>query len=85
MNRDEAALLLSAKFLQIHSFLKRTSGDSFANDVAPFRAVLTGVAKQRKVPLISALTQLSKEMDAAGQDPSWLVAAFIEEAKGGGA
>ena len=80
MTHIEQAMRLCIRLKDNRDGLKRLLGDRYVSHVAPYRAVMKGVASEHpELPLAEIALQLIKRMDAAGHDPMPFAAAFVDE------
>jgi hypothetical protein len=75
MERDIAADLLERR-----RFLRQLLGERYMPRIEEYRQVLRAVHAQRPGQTLAAVAlSIAEDMDAAGNDPSMLLAAFVEE------
>jgi hypothetical protein len=81
----ERAVSFSIEVVRFRDGVKDLLGDKYESSVAPYRAVLRGLAEQRKQSLADVARSLASEMRNAGHDCSLVFAAFVNEVEAGGA
>lgn len=81
--RTEAGLL-TLQMIERRNDMQRLLGTAYMDQVGAARAVLVGVAAERKIPLAKAALQIAQELVAAGAPPDLMIAALVDEAEARG-
>ena len=80
----DSAFQLGVDLIRRRDEVKQLLGQRYADELLVARAVLCGVANERKLGIAAAALAVGKQMAAAGVDPSIMVAALVEEAQARG-
>jgi hypothetical protein len=79
------ALELSATLRQRRNDLRKILGPKYAPASEEHRKILRAVSKAKGKSLAETALEMGRSMDAAGNDPSMLFAAFVDECESGAA
>lgn len=74
-------VVLGVKMIERRDDMKRLLGKQYGHQVSVARAILRGVAAERRLPLAKAALELAREMSNARHNPSIIIAALVDEAQ----
>ncbi len=77
------AILLTAAMIRRRDDLKRLFSETYEIEVPVARAVIRGLRKDRNITSADAALLICKELDAAGMETGFVLAALVDELEEG--
>ncbi len=75
-------LKLTRDVIQRRDDMRMLLGDHYEQSAREYRAILRAAVSAWNMPIAECVVKISKDMSAAGEDPSMVIAAFVDEVEG---
>ena len=75
---DETAIMTTAMMMKNYRFYRQLYGDCWDEQADPYKRIITAVMDDTGDDLMAVATILSKRLNDAGRDPTFLLAVAVD-------